>query len=152
MPIVMGGGSPNLSIQQILNVVKNRLISSWSETNPPVDSPVDFDNVHFNTDWYDDAYEFEVSVVHNTSIRDFASLGNNAFEHSMFIEIHIFVKQLTEEHPIIANNIEKEILRILMTNVTNLGNGISLMIPSQFVYLNEEDSSSNMWHSMVQVQ
>lgn len=152
MTIIMSGGYPNLSHQQILEVIKNKFIDSWTETNPPVNSLVEFDNIHFNTDWYDGAWEFEVSVVHNTSLRGYAALGNDASEYSMFVDVHVFVKQLTEEHPLIAINIEKEIMRILLTNVTSFGNGISVVMPTEFISLPEEDNTSTIWHSSIGVQ
>lgn len=152
MPIVMGGNNPDLSYLQILQRFVTKLKEFWLINNPPVNDPEPLNNVAFNNDWFDDGHEFSVSVILDTSTRGFGSLGATAYDYSMFVEIHIFVKQITDEHPEIAGNIEKEISRILMANSTGFGGGISIVIPTDFRRAGEEDPTSTIWHSMMIAQ
>ena len=152
MPVVMGGNHPDLSYLQILQRIVTKIKEFWLIDDPPVDDPEPLNNVSFNHDWYDDGHEFSVSVILDTTTRGFGSLGATAYDYSMFIEFHIFVKQITEEHPILAGNIEKEISRLLMANSTIFGGGISLVVPTEFRRAGEEDPTSTLWHSMMTAQ
>lgn len=118
------------------------IISNWLETDPPVE------DIRFNFDWNDDYGEYTVSILHNLSAQRLAILGNKVYDINMSIMIHIFVKQLTEAHPARAGNIEKEIMRILVSNTGSLGNGIEYSVPKSFRHADEEDSSSVYWHSI----
>ena len=152
MPVVMGGGHPDLSYIQILRIIKDRIKAAWTETNPPVTDPEPLNNVVFNHDWFDDSHEFSVSIIHNTSSRGLLALGKTSYDYSMFIEIHVWCKQISEDHPIIAGNIEKEISRIIMTNIADFGSGISLVLPTEFTRVDEEDNTSTIWHSFMTCQ
>ena len=148
----MGGNNPDLSYLQILQRIVTKIKEAWSISNPPVNDADPLNNISFNHDWFDDGHEFSVSVILDTTTRGFGSLGASAYDYSMFIEFHIFVKQITEEHPLIAGNIEKEISRILMTFSTQFGSGISIVIPTEFRRAGEEDPTSTLWHSMMTTQ
>jgi hypothetical protein len=95
----------------------------------------------------------EVSVILNTDVVGPAVIGNVAFDHGAFIEIHTFTRALDEHYPTIMSNINKEITRILYANVRGLkNNGISLVLPNNFRRIDEQDNTSTTWHSMTSVQ
>lgn len=153
MPIVLGGNNPNLSNHQIIQLIITKIKNSWAEENPPIDDENEFNNVHFNTDWYDNAHDYVVSVLINTDVTGAAVLGAKAWDHALFFEVHTFCRELSEYYPAKMGNINKEISRILYSNVTGFQDaGISLIIPSSFRRVDEEENTSTVWHSMMTVQ
>ena len=62
--------------------------------------------------------------------------------------IYGWLKQLTEIHPQLDNNFQKEIQRILDDNKTALTGGISYILCGGFQEIPEEDSTSTLWHSV----
>lgn len=153
MPLVLGGNNPDLSAKQVMALIITKLKDSWTETNPPVNDLNEFKNINFNHDWNDNAHDINVSVILNTDVMGFASLGATSWDHGMFIEIHIFVRELSEDYPDVMGNIEKEISRILYSNIRGFkGHGISLVLPNSFRRIDEEDNTSTVWHSMMSLQ
>lgn len=153
MPIVLGGNKPNLSNNQILKIIIDKLKSAWAINNPPVDDPNEFKNVHFNTDWYDNAHDYVISVLLNADIMGAAALGNKAWDHSLFIEIHTFCRELSEQYPETMTNLNKEVSRIISTSVGGFpAFGISLIVPINFKRIDEEDNTSTIFHSMMTIQ
>ena len=83
------------------------------------------------------------------------NIGWTYMRNDMFVNIHIFVKQLTEYHPEKLPNMEKEIKRILSDNKLGLrSSGISYIWPSNFQEIMDSRSGSTTtkWHSVMGIR
>lgn len=149
MTITLAGNLPNLSFQQILILIRDLIITNWSESNPPIG------DVYFDFDWDNDFGEFRVTLRNVVTTMDPENIGWTYMRNDMFVNIHIFVKQLTELHPAKAANMEKEIKRILSDNKTALqSSGISYIWPSNFQEIMDSRSGSTTtkWHSVMGIR
>lgn len=153
MTILLPGSKPNLSYYEILTKVKNLITTNWTETSPALDDGTRLTGVTFNFDWFDDLGEFQGSFIHPYTSSDPENIGWTYMYNEMTIDIHLWVKQLTEEHPAMCGRLVKEIERILDDNKTALytSDGISLILHTGFGEIPEEDNTSTLWHSVMNV-
>lgn len=149
MTITLAGNFPNLSFLEIMGKLKDLIVANWTETSPPVS------DVYFDNDWDNDYGEFRVTIRNPVTNVDPENIGWTYMRNDMFVNIHIFVKQLTELHPTKAANMEKQIKEILEDKKLGLqSSGISYILPSSFQEIpeNRELSTTTKWHSVMTVR
>ena len=109
--------------------------------------------IQIYNDWPDDSHEVTVSVIHRDNTYTNTTAAYRSFDIIDNIEIHVFVKQLTEDRPVMIEDVQKEIFRIIAENSVELkSEGIAVMIPSDFVEITDIDSTTVYWHSMMGVK
>jgi len=135
----------NLGYLDIMKKVRDLIIANYTETQPPLS------DVRFNFDWWENYGEFLCCIRNVTTFSDPENIGWTFMRNEMVLDVHLWVKQLTEIHPQLANNFQKEIQRILDDNKTALTGGISYMVCGGFQEIPEEDATSTLWHSVAPV-
>src|SRR5687767_3178092 len=112
----------------------------------------DLGDVKFSEDWPDGSSDFQISIIpFETDIQ----LGATKllFDESKLVEIHIYVRALSEDEPDEVGDIQKELERILTENPRALiGSGISLIQPLSFRQIFDSDNTKTMWHYCYDVQ
>jgi hypothetical protein len=143
---------PNLSYLDILTNLRDLFTSNWAETSPPLDDGTRLTGVTFNFDWYDGLGEFQVSLKSPITTTEPENIGWTMFRNDMFVEVHVWTKQLSEVHPQKCANIVKEIQRILDDNKQALASsGMSYLWLSAFEEIPEGDATVTLWHYVASV-
>lgn len=110
------------------------------------------DEIRFSDDNIDNGAEYQINIIPFETTIEFASTTAN-LDESKILEIHIYVKSLSEDEPEEVGEIQKEIERILLENPSALvGEGISLVQILDFRQMFDGDSAKTMWHFIFDVQ
>src|SRR5688572_21261214 len=108
--------------------------------------------IRFSDDNIDHGAEYQINIIPFETTIEFASTTAN-FDESKILEIHIYVKSLSEDEPEEVGEIQKEIERILIENPSALvGEGISLVQILDFRQMFDGDNAKTMWHFVFDVQ
>ena len=110
------------------------------------------DEIRFSDDNIDNGAEYQINIIPFETTIEFASTTAN-FDESKILEIHIYVKSLSEDEPDEVGEIQKEIERILIENPSALvGEGISLVQILDFRQMFDSDSAKTTFHYIFDVQ
>lgn len=110
------------------------------------------DEIRFSDDNVDNGAEYQINIIPFETTIEFASTTAN-LDESKILEIHIYVKSLSEDEPEEVGELQKEIERILLENPSALvGEGISLVQILDFRQMFDGDNTKTMWHYVFDVQ
>lgn len=126
-------------------LVKTELTDNWNDTTGVVAES----DIKFGQDWYDGQGDYQ---IHVTDVRyDIAPASNDwkRFHYHAFVDIHIFVRRVSEDQPSQFYNLIREVNRIIGQNVQGV-TGVSFMrwAPAGgLTQVPEPDHQKSVWHA-----
>lgn len=114
--------------------------------------PPALSEIKWMNDWPDNSADYIISVVPFETNIELASTSL-IFDESKLLELHIYVRSLSEDEPSEIGEIQKELERIFTENPTALKDqGIALIQALDFRQIFDSDNTKTLWHFVYDVQ
>jgi hypothetical protein len=94
--------------------------NGWNDTTGVVAEA----DIKFGTDWWDENGDYQIHFRDTREAEPIPFNGWARWEHHVFVDIHVFVRRVTEDRPDQLFQIKREIKRIVGQGFDDVGSGI----------------------------